>query len=718
MNEIKRELPMISFCMPNYNDSATIGEAIESIFDQDYPEIEMIICDDGSTDKSLKVLNQKEKKFKGKLKVIYSRHKGACIARNLAAKEAKGKYLSFLPADALLYPGVVRTWINHLESNPEFDFLYGGYRFVNEEKKPVMNYMSEPFDEYHLKTQNYIDGSFPLKRELFEKMGGWDPTIKSLQDWDFWLNAVINHKAKGFYLPEIFFETTIPHEGGLSDDSNKNWIERTEQIKNKYNIVTPAICVASKGAEQHGKKVAKILGADYKFSPEFKPHNYDLIYLLGLYPNIADQCGAVFARHRGLRVVHWIGSDILQLQQMSTHHKNLLLNWVKNNVDVNLTEFKTTQEELEKEGLKTRILPIPPDEFYDITPLPKDFTVAVYLPYQNKGFYRPELIEEVAKKCRDIKFKAYGDFSQTGEKGNITYLGKLDKKEMKKMIESSSCLLRIVPHDGLSISIEEFFTAGRRVVTNINNIEGAFEVYPELEFIVKKLNEVKKFIVPDVKNAKYWRDKLDHEKFKKFFEKLLDYNPKKYWEMRARSWDAIQENCVFDEKDVLEEIKKLNPKSILDIGCGNGNWAKFINNEIKVDYLGIDISDRMISYAKKRNPKLKFKQMDVREAGKLKNKFDLIFAYTCFLHIPSEDMKKTVSELKKVSKKILFVEPIKQGEVTGVNRFLHPEALKEYENGNIIMHPRAIKIHKYEEYFENIVKRKNLDSRELFIAEL
>ena len=162
---MKKDLPKISICTPNYNDGSTLGMYIDSIMDQDYPNKELIICDDGSTDNSLEVLKKKQKKYKD-LKVIYSRHKGACVARNEAAKIATGKYISFLPADSLVYPGVLRTWVNHLENNPDVDFVYGGYRFVDDNRQPVFNYISEPFDPYFLKVNNYIDGSFPLKREL------------------------------------------------------------------------------------------------------------------------------------------------------------------------------------------------------------------------------------------------------------------------------------------------------------------------------------------------------------------------------------------------------------------------------------------------------------------------------------------------------------------------------------------------------------------------
>src|SRR3990167_3698304 len=217
----------ISFVMPCYNDSDTIEKAVKSILDQDLPDIEIIVVNDGSTDSSQKVLNGLAEM--DWIKVIeLKENKGACVARNEGAKVATGKYLSFLPADAILYPGMARIWYETLEEFPEYDFLYGGYRFIDEkgEALPNSDYFFQSFEPYLLEVNNYIDGSFPIKRESFWKFakimnqpdGLWDPEIKSLQDWDFWL-SVVRNGGKGLYMQDIFFGTTPPHPGGLSFDS-------------------------------------------------------------------------------------------------------------------------------------------------------------------------------------------------------------------------------------------------------------------------------------------------------------------------------------------------------------------------------------------------------------------------------------------------------------------------------------------------------------------
>lgn len=714
---MKKELPLISICTPNYNDGKFVGEYIESIMDQDYPNIELIICDDGSTDESKKILDAKSKKHK-KLKIIYSRHKGACYARNQAAKEASGKYISFLPADAVVYPGVIRTWVNHLEDNEDIDFLYGGYKFVDEEtRNEVYNYMSEPFDPYMLKVANYIDGSFPLKKTLFDKMGGWDSSIKSLQDWDFWLNAVVKHDAKGMYLPEVFFETTMPHKGGLSDDSHNHWVERTRTIKKKYGIKEKDICVTSVGAPFHGKNIAKILDADYKENPAFKPHSHKLLYMVGFYPSVADRCAEAFKGHTGLRVAHWVGSDIWQLQQMSTYHKKMLIQWLDNNIDLHLTEFKLSQNELKAEGIESKILPIPPKKMFAPTPLPEKFTVAVYMPFQNQDNYMPAVLDDLTRKARNIEFKFFGDMSKGGKKGNVEYMGRLDENGMEKLISESSCLLRLCKHDGLAISTEEFLCAGRHVVTNVPDIKYTEFIAGKIDDIIAKLEQLKKKKV-NKKSVQYWRKKLSHATYKKFFDNLLNYDPKEYWEMRADIWDTVQGEECFDEKKVLEMVEKINPKSIIDLGCGNGNWAAKLPD---VEYLGVDISRKLINKCKKKHPfrftihNKQFKVGDVRDL-KVDKQYDLAFAYTTFLHVPPEDMDKVKESLKGIAKQILFIEPYKKPTGGGF-RMLHPDIIDEIKKGNLVYHPNSDYIHDYSKYFD-IAKRIGLGSRRMYLANL
>ena len=106
----------ISFIMPCHNDGNSIEKAITSIRDQDLPDIEMIVVNDGSTDESKTVLEALKEKGMIDHLIHFEQNRGACVARNEGAKLATGKYFSFLPADAvyiLVWPEYgMRGWRN------------------------------------------------------------------------------------------------------------------------------------------------------------------------------------------------------------------------------------------------------------------------------------------------------------------------------------------------------------------------------------------------------------------------------------------------------------------------------------------------------------------------------------------------------------------------------------------------------------------------------
>tara|TARA_R100001530_G_scaffold13251_3_gene12272 strand:+ start:7765 stop:9951 length:2187 start_codon:yes stop_codon:yes gene_type:complete len=723
-----KELPLISFVMPVYGDQDTVGDAVHSIVDQDYPNIEIILSVDGC-DKSAKAVKSIVKKYrdhKVSVSAIYAKeNQGACIARNDAAKLAEGKFISFLPADAKLFPGVVRIWINTLEDNPDYDFMYGGYRFLDQilSKKDVkelaeeanmsldeytayagyvkrsdgsyngakgFDYLSEPFDPYFLDQHNYIDGSFPLKREMFEKIGGWDPKIKSLQDWDLWLQ-VVKAGGKGVFVRDIFFDTEYPHRGGLSHDSSRHWIKRVRQIQKKHGIKENKICVTSLGAPFHGKRTSRLLDADYKQMPSFKPHMYEAVYLLGFFPTLADQCGQVFNNCKGKRIIHWIGTDIWQMQQMDLFHRRVLLDFFEKNIDYHLCEADFTKKELKELGIDAKVVPIPPRWLYKPLPMPEKFTVAVYQPQNNKGFYLPDLCKEVAKLCPEIDFIFFGDDSYTGRLNNVQYRGYVN--DMDKLIEQCSAIMRLTIHDGLPLGVLEFITAGRHALVNLPIKHVMQTKVADPKIIAKGLKKLSE-LPPNLEGSKYWRSKLSHKKFKNTIEKLVKYDPKEYWENRADTWieqsDANYSLPEKDEKIIKKWLKDIEFDSVLDIGCGSGRMVEWFERK---NYTGIDISEKLCSYASKTYPDKAFYCKKVEDIGELGNDHDLIFSYTTLEHITKETWQKAVEAIKRHGKIALIIEPV------------------EFES---IAHCHT---HDYEKDF-HVIKKKKLSDKTMYLVDL
>jgi glycosyltransferase involved in cell wall biosynthesis/2-polyprenyl-3-methyl-5-hydroxy-6-metoxy-1,4-benzoquinol methylase len=721
--------------MPVYNDDKFVQRAVESILDQDVKDIEVILVDDGSTDKSKEVIKRLEDSDKRVKAIYFKKNKGACVARNAGAKIAKGENYVHLPADSLLYPGMARIWLNVLEDNPEHDFVYGGYRVTTEDFKPIDggDFFFQPFDPYLLEVQNYIDGSFPIRAKVYWEIaklmnqpdGLWDSKIKSLQDWDFWLSVVKEGKKTGHYIPDIFFETTAPHKGGLSEDSNNNWIERTNQIKDKHGIPRRNLCVASIGARFHGIHTAKILGADFKEMPSFKPHEYDAIYVIGFYPQFAAQQNQMFLNslHNPefgytptKKVVHLVGSDVDQLWKCSMQSIKVWRSYFKNTIDELLVESQFIQDELKELGIEgSKIIPLPPNKLFNVMPLPKKFTVGVYMPTVNADFYRPNEMLRIAKACPNIRFKFFGnpyikgkrllkrtkdkegkkvevyDYNE-GEKTNIEDVGYV---EMGEFVKECSAIMRFPVHDGLPLSVLEFLTAGRYAVNSVP-IKHAVHVREfSIERVVKELNKLKKIKEPNVEGSRYWREELNHEKYIKTIKDLTEYKPEEYWENRAESWNVqagIEPSYTEEIKKFIDEVK---PKSVIDMGCGNGKWYPLLST--LGEYTGFDISQKLVNIAHKNHPKGIFWAAKVEDfvpiGVKPAQKADLAFSFTTLEHIIPKDFPKAVENIKKIAKYLLLIEP-------------------ENFTSRYYCHS-----HDYRKHF-NVIKEEKLDDKTIMLCKL
>lgn len=117
------EQPRVSVIIPCYNAEQFIGNGIESIYEQDYPSIELIIVNDGSTDRSEDVILAWKDKFARKgysLKYFYQDNQGQGAATSYALKHVTGEYLTLLDADDVFLPGSIRKRATFLDQNPSY----------------------------------------------------------------------------------------------------------------------------------------------------------------------------------------------------------------------------------------------------------------------------------------------------------------------------------------------------------------------------------------------------------------------------------------------------------------------------------------------------------------------------------------------------------------------------------------------------------------------
>lgn len=520
-NPFSQEQKKFSICTPVYKDSYQYLEKFfTTLAEQEYKHFEVLVCFDGENPEGEKELNRLIKKFK-KLDVRYCVQEwgGAPKARNTAASLATGDYLSFLDPDVYLYTDTLQIWANKLETNPDKDVVWGQYDILTHDNQKLTVGTSVPVSNggevqyYAFRSSNYCSGAFPIRKGAFI---GWDETVKSLQDWDMWMRMLKqdNFEGKKFlYVAKPFFATEAPYEGGISDDSAKNWKERVKYIREKNDVPIPDVCVCSLGAPFHGVNAAKTLGADYLPMPSFKPNDYKLIYLLGFYTakEAARAHMQVFEGFEGKKVIHWIGTDVIQMHWNCSFQKlRELRKWFKESKIVHLAEAQHTHDEMKEIDVDSKIIPLPPQKLYEPMPLPEEFTVAIY-ENETQNMYKEALMEEVALSMPDVKFVFFGDDTKKGrEYRNVKHIGWAD---MDEVIATTSCNLRMTVHDGLPLTPLQYLTAGRQVICN-TKLKGAIYCAPNRREIIEAIREAQKTTLnPEV--GEYWRKECDKETFKK-----------------------------------------------------------------------------------------------------------------------------------------------------------------------------------------------------------
>ena len=118
------EQPKVSVIIPVYNSEKYIARCLDSVIEQTYKNIEIIIINDGSKDKSKEILDEYEKKYPNIIRHIEQENKGVAKTRNYGIKIANGNYITFIDNDDYIDKDYIETFVNVLKEN-EYDIVMG-----------------------------------------------------------------------------------------------------------------------------------------------------------------------------------------------------------------------------------------------------------------------------------------------------------------------------------------------------------------------------------------------------------------------------------------------------------------------------------------------------------------------------------------------------------------------------------------------------------------
>lgn len=191
---------LVSVIIPCYNHARFLGEAIESTLAQTYPNVEIIVVDDGSTDHTADVSAGYPS-----VQYVYQTNQGLAAARNTGLSMSHGDILIFLDADDRLTPEALEHGVHYLLLSPESAFVSGRYRYIKEDGTILHEYSQEPAgpDPYaSFLHGNYIGmhATVAYRRSAIESAGGFNPALPACEDYDLYLRlsrkypvAVHNH---------------------------------------------------------------------------------------------------------------------------------------------------------------------------------------------------------------------------------------------------------------------------------------------------------------------------------------------------------------------------------------------------------------------------------------------------------------------------------------------------------------------------------------------
>jgi glycosyltransferase involved in cell wall biosynthesis len=211
-------LPLVSIVTPSYNQGQFLEETILSVLNQDYPNIEYIIMDGGSTDGSVDII----RKYEDRLAYWVSEpDKGQADAINKGWAMASGDILAWLNSDDLYVPGAVRFAAIWLNEHSETGVMYGDLQCIDEFGNPLYMFPTKPFNYMDLLYRCFIpQPSTFMRSNVIDKTGPLDANLHMGLDYDLWLRAGLVTKLE--YVPKLLSKFRI-HQNmkGLTKYSRK-----------------------------------------------------------------------------------------------------------------------------------------------------------------------------------------------------------------------------------------------------------------------------------------------------------------------------------------------------------------------------------------------------------------------------------------------------------------------------------------------------------------
>lgn len=186
-------MPLVSVIIPTYNRAGMLVNAVESVLEQTFRDFELIVVDDGSTDKTGEMI----KKYSGKVRYFAKKNGGVASARNLGLKKAGGELVAWLDDDDFFCPQKIEKQVAYFKRHTWAGLAYTGHVTIDVKSHRVSKSYTVPplFEDCNslrkalLRQCFFANSTVMMKRECFDIAGPFDESLGHTVDYDMWLRT-------------------------------------------------------------------------------------------------------------------------------------------------------------------------------------------------------------------------------------------------------------------------------------------------------------------------------------------------------------------------------------------------------------------------------------------------------------------------------------------------------------------------------------------------
>ena len=236
--------PKVSVFIASYQHKEFIREALGSVLTQDYPNLEIVIGDDGSNDGTQEILKEYKQKYSELIKLTLSeKNAGITVSCNRILKECTGKYIAFMAGDDLMLPDKISIQTDYMEKHPECSISYHNLEVFDSAARKTIGLFNDPKVNYPYEGNAGVIIQYGCFNGAASNMvrrsdcppHGFDTRIPIASDWLFWVETLMNG-GEIRYIDKVLGKYRI-HQNNVSKASSTSILLNFEDHLNSANII-------------------------------------------------------------------------------------------------------------------------------------------------------------------------------------------------------------------------------------------------------------------------------------------------------------------------------------------------------------------------------------------------------------------------------------------------------------------------------------------------